>query len=112
MDQVDVARSYYRAIDEDDYDELATLLAPDFVHDRPDRTLDGRDRFLTFMSEERPQTDTRHAVDEVYEGDTGVVVRGRLLDADEGRLFSFLDVFTVDDRATKLVTCILDRGDA
>jgi ketosteroid isomerase-like protein len=93
------ARAYYRALDEGDYDLLADLLAPDFVHDRPDMTLDGRERFVHFMREERPMTDTSHPIDGVYTEESGsdVVVRGRLLDADGDTLARFADVFSVED---------------
>lgn len=103
------ARVYYDAIDGDDYDQLTSLLAPSFVHDRPDRTIEGRERFVRFMREERPQTDTTHPLDGLYcsqesgreepaDGDTmgtdEIVARGRLLDADGERIVGFVDVFT------------------
>ena len=93
------ARAYYRAIDAADYDALAALLAPEFVHDRSDRTVDGRTAFVRFMREERPRTDTEHAVDAVYVGSDGtdrageVAVRGRLLGDDGAELFGFVDAF-------------------
>ena len=99
-------RAYYDAIDGDDYDRLASLLAPSFVHDRPDRTIEGRERFVRFMREERPQTDTTHPLDGLYcrQSDDAadsdgtvtaeVVARGRLLDADGERIVGFVDVFT------------------
>ncbi|MFB6152582.1 MAG: nuclear transport factor 2 family protein [Haloarculaceae archaeon] len=93
-------RAYYRALDEHDYESLWSLLTPGFVHDRPDRTLDGRDRFVRFMRQERPQRDTSHPVDQVYVADGGagdVAVRGRLLDDDGGQIAAFVDVFTLDD---------------
>jgi len=111
-DHAATVRDYYRALDEDDYDLLAAVLAPEFVHERPDRTIEGRERFVQFMREERPMTDTSHPLDAVYErtdedggegsdgrgnGDGGTVeiaARGRLLRADGDRLVSFLDVFT------------------
>ncbi|MDS0260393.1 nuclear transport factor 2 family protein [Haloarcula sp. S1CR25-12] len=89
----DRARAYYRALDEGDYELLSTLLAGGFRHDRPDRTIEGRERFVRFMREERPQTDTTHPVDAVYRDDDGVAVRGRLLDADGERIVGFVDVF-------------------
>lgn len=94
---VDAARAYYRALDEGDYDALADLLAPEFVHERPDTTLDGRERFVRFMREERPQKDTEHRVETVFgERDgTDVVVRGRLLAADGSRITGFVDVFSL-----------------
>ena len=116
-----LARSYYETIDNDRYDALAERLDPSFVHMRPDQTLRGRDRFVAFMRDERPMTDTEHVVDAVYatdpgsdvsggdreRGETGVAARGRLLDADGDELFTFLDVFTVaDGRLTRLETYV------
>ncbi|WP_276249354.1 nuclear transport factor 2 family protein [Haloarcula rara] len=107
---VEQARAYYRAIDGGDYDLLGALLTEAFVHDRPDRTIEGRERFVQFMREERPQTDTTHPVDTVFsEGggepngagassgdrsDGTVAVRGRLLDADGEPIVGFVDVFS------------------
>ena len=113
------ARAYYDAIDAGEYDALAALLATEFVHDRPDRTLSGRESFVRFMREERPRTDTDHVVDAVYgrssdgrDGDAGdeaaadddaagradaeLAVRGRLCGADGETLFGFVDVFRVE----------------
>lgn len=115
-DPVASARAYYRALDEHDYGALSTLLAPGFVQERPDTTLEGRERFVRFMREERPQTETTHAVDAVYvAGDDrpapdgpghaddaaageeieAVAVRGRLLGADGGPIAGFVDVFSI-----------------
>lgn len=105
MTPTDLARAYYRAIDSGDYDALADALAPGFVHRRPDRTLRGRDRFVAFMRDERPRTDTRHAVDRVYESADGVAVQGRLLADGDGELFAFVDVFEVEEGViTRLTT--------
>ncbi|MWG34293.1 nuclear transport factor 2 family protein [Halomarina oriensis] len=120
MDPSTLARSYYRAIDDaaDATDDaLGDLLAPAFVHDRPDRTIEGRDRFVRFMREERPATDTTHELDAVYVRDDSpsdaddsgdvreVAVRGRLLRADGSEWFGFVDVFAVaDGRVTRLTT--------
>lgn len=101
-----LARAYYDALDAGEYDRLADLLAPEFVQRRPDRTFEGRDRFVAFMRDERPMTDTTHAVDGVYPNGpdgpadsdgSGVAVRGRLLDADGDELFAFVDVFSIED---------------
>jgi ketosteroid isomerase-like protein len=98
---VSLARAYYAALDGADYERLAGLLASDFVQHRPDQTLDGRERFVRFMREERPLTDTSHPIDAVYvlDGETQdeVAVRGRLLRADGSELVSFVDVFRVAD---------------
>lgn len=100
-DRTALARSYYEAIDGDDYDLLADVLTESFVHDRPDRTIEGRARFVRFMREERPQTDTTHPLDAVYADETGdeVAVRGRLLGADGGEMVAFVDVFSFGDGA-------------
>ncbi|WP_435123857.1 nuclear transport factor 2 family protein [Halobaculum sp. D14] len=99
-------RTYYRAIDDGAYDDLASLLSADFVHRRPDRTLEGRDRFVRFMRDERPNPDTVHSVDAVYadaDADSGErAARGRLFDAGGEELFAFVDVFRFDD-ADRLV---------
>ena len=97
-ERAETARAYYRAIDGGAYDRLGALLAPAFVHERPDRTLEGRDRFVEFMRDERPMTDTTHAVDAVYRDGREVAVRGRLL-RDDDPLFGFVDVFSFEDDA-------------
>lgn len=106
-DRASIARTYYRSIDEGDYDALRTILAPAFVHERPDRSIDGSDRFVRFMREERPRTDTTHAVDSIYEDETAVAVRGRLLgdsstEGDE-HLFGFVDVFDFEGEAIERI---------
>ncbi|WP_248895364.1 nuclear transport factor 2 family protein [Haloplanus halobius] len=90
-------RAFYAAIDDGAYDRLRELLAPEFVHHRPDRTLDGRERFVRFMREERPRTDTEHVVEAVAvaaDRET-VFVRGLLRAADGETLFGFVDVHRV-----------------
>lgn len=105
------ARAYYEAIDAGDYGRLTDLLDPGFVHERPDRTLEGRDRFVEFMREDRPRFDTEHVVDALYESDLGVAVQGRLLDADGEELFAFVDVFAVEDgRLAGLKTYVRTDG--
>lgn len=97
MEQRAVARDYYDALDGHDYEVLADLLASGFVHDRPDTTLEGRQRFVRFMREERPQTDTSHPIDAVYERDDGVAVEGRLLSSDGRLIAAFVDVFSFEN---------------
>lgn len=112
MTRIEQARAYYRSLDDDEYGRLGSLLAEGFVHDRPDRTIEGRDRFVQFMRDERPQRDTTHPVDRVYRAvDTAakdtpeIVVRGRLLAADGTRIVGFVDVFEFDDdRITRIET--------
>ncbi|WP_144799453.1 nuclear transport factor 2 family protein [Halorubrum depositum] len=107
-----LARAYYEALDAGDYERLRELLAPDFVQRRPDRTFEGRDRFVAFMRDERPMTDTTHAVDAVYPAGPGVAVRGRLLDADGDEVFAFVDVFDVaDGRLAALETYAADGAE-
>jgi ketosteroid isomerase-like protein len=101
----ELARAYYDALDAGDYDRLTALLEPGFAQRRSDRTFEGRDRFVAFMRDERPMTDTTHAVDAVYPKGPGVAVRGRLLDADGDEVFAFVDVFSVDaGRLSSLAT--------
>lgn len=96
MDRTAVARAYYDALDGGDYDLLADLLAPGFTQSRPDRTFEDRDRFVEFMREERPQTDTSHPIDAVYEREAGMAVEGRLLASDGGLITRFVDVFAFE----------------
>ena len=111
-DPAALARAYYDALDAGEYDRLRSLLSPDFVQRRPDRTFEGRDRFVAFMRDERPNTDTTHAIERVYPAGPGVAVRGRLLDADGGELFAFVDVFSVENgRLTALETYAAESAD-
>jgi ketosteroid isomerase-like protein len=93
-----LARDYYHALDTDDYELLADVVASEFVHERPDMTLSGRERFVRFMRDERPQKETSHPIDALYEQRDGseVVVRGRLLATDESLITRFVDVFSFD----------------
>lgn len=98
------ARAYYRAIDDDEYELLEAILAAEFVHSRPDRTIQGRESFVRFMRSERPQTDTTHPIRSVYrDGEGGVAVRGQLLDADGNRIVGFVDAFEFRDGAIQRI---------
>ncbi len=100
------ARAYYRAIDDGDYEALRDVLAEGFTQERGDRTIEGREAFVRFMREERPETDTTHAVDAVLGDGDLVAVEGRLLRADGSRWFGFVDVFEVaDGELAALRTC-------
>ncbi|MFP8955255.1 nuclear transport factor 2 family protein [Natrialbaceae archaeon A-CW3] len=114
-----LVRRYYAALDDHDYDVLETLLAPDFVQRRPDRTFETRAEFVRFMREDRPNPDTRHELEQlVVEGDGNTVVaQGRVIEAesepvavesgstDSGVLLSFVDTFTVESgRLVRLET--------
>ena len=104
MSDTDPVERYYEAVDAMDADGLAAVLASDFRHDRSDRTIEGREQFVEFMMEERPRTDTVHAVDTLFlpEADDDargreVAAHGRLFGDDGEELFAFVDLFTVDD---------------
>jgi ketosteroid isomerase-like protein len=100
-------RSFYTAIDDGAYDRLERLLDPSFVHRRPDRTLDSRDRFVRFMRDERPRTDTEHVLTTLcVSADTPATAfaRGRLRSVDGDDLFGFVDVHRVDGVIESLTT--------
>jgi ketosteroid isomerase-like protein len=105
MDGPALARAYYRTIDDGAYDELADLLAPTFVQERPDRTFSGRERFVRFMREERPDTETTHEVRSLYRSEDGVAVEGTLGRHGGSALFDFVDTFRFENgRITLLRT--------
>jgi hypothetical protein len=99
-DRKATAAAYYEAIDAQNYDQFADLLAPGVVHERPDRTIESRATLVEFMREGRPNTDTSHEIRGVFDGggrtderDETVAVEGRLLDGDGETMFRFVDVF-------------------
>jgi ketosteroid isomerase-like protein len=99
-DATGTVRAYYEAIDAGDYDAFADLLAPGVVHERPDRTIEGRETLVGFMREGRPNKDTSHEIRCVFggvKGDTDVAVEGRLLDAEGEEMFEFVDSFSLSD---------------
>lgn len=110
MDAAALARTYYDAIDAGEYDALREVLAPEFEHVRPDRTLSGRDEFVAFVREDRPRTDTTHVVDAVYDGRDGVAASGRVL-AENAELFAFVDAFDVADGEIVALTTYADGVD-
>lgn len=95
--RTEAARAYYQTIDTDNYHKLTSLLTPEFTHYRSDQTLAGRERFVQFMRDERPMTETTHVVESVYTNDNEVAVRGRLLQNGE-LLFKFVDIFIFDGK--------------
>lgn len=100
-------RTYYRALDSHEYDAFTEILHPEFTHYRPDRVLDGRDAFIEFMRHDRPQRQTTHPIDAVYQQLDGdeIIARGRLLDENGSELTGFVDVFAIDyEQITQLVT--------
>ncbi|WP_435334027.1 nuclear transport factor 2 family protein [Haloarchaeobius sp. TZWWS8] len=96
MDLAEPVATYYRAIDDGDYEALSDVLASEFVQYRPDRTFEGRESFVQFMREDRPNPDTSHELDATFCGDDGPAVRGRVVDGDE-ELVRFVDVFVLED---------------
>jgi ketosteroid isomerase-like protein len=110
MDRTAAVETYYRALDDGDYEALADLLTAEFVHDRPDRTIEGRETFVQFMREQRPMTDTTHPIDAIYEGVDApeVAVRGRLLAADSTEITGFLDVFAFESGKIGRLTTYTD----
>lgn len=78
---------------------LRNLLEPEFVQHRGDMTLSGREEFVTFMRDDRPQKDTRHVIERYIQSksDDEIVVRGHLEDGDGDELFVFLDRFRARD---------------
>jgi ketosteroid isomerase-like protein len=112
MDGVALARAYYRAIDEDDYEALRDALAPGFVHRRPDRVIEGREAFVAFMRTGRPETNTEHAVDAVYEAVSAdrVACEGRLIGEDGTAWFGFLDSFEVGEGGIREIRTYTDVG--
>lgn len=103
-DRKKIVKTYYRAIDAGEYERLREVLAPDFVQERGDRTFEDREAFIRFMAEDRPQTDTTHELERLYEGPGGIAAQGQLRRADGSLFFRFVDVFEVDGRIERLVT--------
>ena len=97
MDRRDLARAYYDAIDDGEYDRLRGLLADDLRQDRGDRTFESADAFVRFMREDRPDTATTHVVETMYEASDGVAVEGELQRADGSVMFRFVDTFRFGD---------------
>ncbi|MCU4926601.1 nuclear transport factor 2 family protein [Halobacteria archaeon AArc-dxtr1] len=104
MNAETVVRRYYDALDEHEYDTLRAVLDPAFVQQRPDRTFEGRDAFVRFMREERPNPDTTHELaGHVVDPDRGcVAAHGRVLDGDR-ELFEFADFFELDENGESIV---------
>ena len=112
MDDVALVREYYRSIDADEYDALRAILAEEFAHRRPDRTIEGRDAFVEFMREERPDRKTEHATETIYEerGGERIAVEVKLLRSDGSEWFGFVDSFVVDKRRIRRVRTYTDAG--
>jgi ketosteroid isomerase-like protein len=97
MDPQRIAQMYYEYIDTGNYDSLADILAPEFVHERPDRTIEGRTRFIRFMRDERPMTETKHKIQTIVGGENQAGVEGQLILESGEHLFGFVDIFEIAD---------------
>ena len=103
MDQSTLVAEYYRCLDDDEYETLQSILHPEFVQHRPDRSFDGRAAFVEFMQNDRPETDTTHRVDTLLESTASLAAYGRLFDSEGSELFEFIDVFQFDDGRIRAV---------
>lgn len=95
MESATLVRRYYDALDGHEYGALESILAPEFVQHRPDRTFENREAFVTFMREERPTPETSHELEAVVADGDAVAVRGQVCD-DDVTLFEFADFFTLE----------------
>ncbi len=101
-----LVRRYYACLDDHEYATLESLLTPEFVQVRPDRTFEGREAFVQFMREGRPNPETSHEVASVIADGEQVAARGRVVENDRA-LFEFADFFELtDDRITRLETFV------
>ena len=105
MDREAIVRTYYRSIDDDEYGALGDVLADGFVHYRPDRTIEGRDEFVSFMRDDRPDKDTEHSLEAIYFDDEGaqVAAEGRLLRSSGAEWFGFVDTFEIDQHRIRQI---------
>lgn len=110
MDGATLVREYYRSIDEKEYAALRELLIDEFTHRRPDMTIDGRDAFVAFMRDDRPDRATEHSLEAVYEERNGgrIAAEGTLLRSDGTAWFGFVDSFVVDEGRIRSVRTYTD----
>ncbi len=108
-DGEELARAYYDCLDNDEYDRLTELLAPEFVQQRPDTRFGSRAEFIEFMRDQRPRTDTTHPLDRIYRTPDGseLAVKGRLV-ADGETLTGFVDLFTLLDGQVERIETYVD----
>lgn len=112
MDATELVRAHYEALDHDEYDRFESLLVPEFTHERPDRTLTGRDAFVEFMRHGRTLKDTTHELREIIVDGETAVAEGTLRDADGDELFTFADVHEFADGRIREIRTYTDyRGD-
>jgi len=97
MDHSTLVDEYYRCLDAHEYEALESVLHPEFVQHRPDRSFESREAFVEFMRTGRPDTETTHQVDALLDSAASLAVYGRLFDSDGEKLFEFIDVFRFDE---------------
>lgn len=112
MDHEAIVRTYYKAIDDDEYGTLGDVLSDEFVHRRPDRTIEGAKTFVSFMRDDRPDTDTEHVLEAVYleEANNRIAAEGRLLRSNGEKWFGFVDTFDIDQRGISRIRTYTDLG--
>ncbi len=112
MDGVALVREYYRSIDEDEYATLTDILTGEFVHRRPDTTIEGREEFVAFMRSGRPERETQHALDAIYEEDASdrIAAEGRLIRSDGSEWFGFVDTFEIGERGVRSIRTYTDAN--
>ncbi|RQG92798.1 nuclear transport factor 2 family protein [Natrarchaeobius halalkaliphilus] len=104
MEPTTLVRQYYDALDDHEYEALEEVLSTGFVQHRPDRTFEGRETFVRFMRDERPNPNTEHELDAIVDDGDQVAVRGRLIESGT-TLFAFADFFDLSDgRIVRLET--------
>lgn len=89
-----IVKIYYRSLDNHKYDKLKDILYPEFTHYRPDRTIETRKSFISFMKNQRPNKNTTHKIDEIYTKKKEIAIKGQLQKNQNKKLFEFIDVFT------------------
>ena len=110
MVAVTLLRSYYRSIDEKDYETLTRLLAEGFVHRRPDTQIEGRETFVEWMQYRRPKSDTTHDVVSMYDESGGekAAVEGTLRHRNGETWFRFVDTFVIGSDGIERVDTYTD----
>jgi len=99
----DAVRTYYEAVDAEEYERLFALFDEDVVYERPGQdAIEGMAALRTFYLDERPLTAGAHEINSLTaEGDT-VAVRGAFSGRQDGVAvaFGFADFFVFTDDGT------------
>lgn len=99
----DLVRSYYEAIDADDYETLLACFDEDVVYERPGQgAIEGIDDLATFYRAERPLEEGSHEVHSLLVDGATVAVRGTFAGRQGERRveFGFADFFEFTDEGT------------